>query len=305
PQIDYWLAHAMELERPLLRGRLCINLYENLLDGNVHPEAFIDYLTEMIQEETDPLLVGLYTRYLNTTCWHYLPDQIREQLSVSLTQMLWKRMTSESNNATKKTLFRAWKSNVQSSEGLNQLAAICTGQTILEGVNISEQDKISLLCELAVKNYPQTDSLIIAISQSLKDTNKKQMLAFITPALSNNAANRDEFFLSLAKLENRKKEGWVGTALRQLHHPLRQGTSIQYLPKTLEMLEEIQMTGDIFFPINWLNSSFASYSSDEAYRVAERFMSERPDYPQHLRLKILQNIDGIQRSAAVKKKYYQ
>ncbi|MBI9063923.1 MAG: hypothetical protein JEZ14_18210, partial [Marinilabiliaceae bacterium] len=26
PQIDYWLAHAMELERPLLRGRLCINL---------------------------------------------------------------------------------------------------------------------------------------------------------------------------------------------------------------------------------------------------------------------------------------
>ncbi len=305
PQIDYWLAHAQDLQRPLLRGRLCINLYENLLDGNVHPEAFIAYLVRMIENDGDPLLTGLYTRYLNTAYWQLLPEAMRDQHATALPQQLWHLMASEPNKATKKTLFRAWANLVQSPAGLNQLASICMAETTLDGIGISEQDKISLLCELAVKEYAHTDSLIRHISSTLKDDNNQQMLAFIAPALSSNAAGRDAFFLSLAQPENRQKESWVGTALQQLHHPLRQATSILYLPKTLEMLEEIQMTGDIFFPIGWLSSSFGSYSSEEAYQLAERFLNEHPDYPPHLKLKILQNIDGIQRGVAVKKKYYQ
>jgi aminopeptidase N len=71
------------------------------------------------------------------------------------------------------------------------------------------------------------------------------------------------------------------------------------------MLEEIQITGDIFFPIGWLGSSFSGHSNMEAFNMADKFLKDRPDYPEHLRLKVLQNTDQIKRAAEVKKKYFE
>jgi hypothetical protein len=60
---------------------------------------------------------------------------------------------------------------------------------------------------------------------------------------------RDAFFASLKQENNREKEAWVVLALGYLHHPLRLSTSEKYLPESLALLEEIQLTGDIFFRI--------------------------------------------------------
>jgi hypothetical protein len=61
-------------------------------------------------------------------------------------------------------------------------------------------------------------------------------------AASSDKKIRDEFFNSLAEKQNRSNESAVGAALGYLHHPLRQQTSVNYLPKSLELLQEIQKT---------------------------------------------------------------
>jgi aminopeptidase N len=43
-----------------------------------------------------------------------------------------------------------------------------------------------------------------------------------------------------------EKKSWVAVGLSFLHHPLRQEIPIKYLKQTLEMLEDVQKTGDIF-----------------------------------------------------------
>jgi aminopeptidase N len=91
--------------------------------------------------------------------------------------------------------------------------------------------------------------------------------------------------------------------LANLHHPLRTNHSIHYLPNTLELLEEIQLTGDIFFPIGWLGNSFSGHASKEAYELADNFLKNNPNYPDHLKLKILQNIDITRRAYVVKEKF--
>jgi len=48
-------------------------------------------------------------------------------------------------------------------------------------------------------------------------------------------------------LSNRRKEAWVLSALGYLNHPLRQQSFITHIPKTLEMLDTIKQTGDLFF----------------------------------------------------------
>ena len=113
------------------------------------------------------------------------------------------------------------------------------------------------------------------------------------PAVSSNLATRDAFFESLSLKVNREKEANVGAALYYLHHPLRQAGSLKYLPKSLELLSEIQTTGDIFFPQNWLQATLGNYQSKEAADIVRKFLNDNPNYNPKLKAKILQTADNL------------
>ena len=72
--------------------------------------------------------------------------------------------------------------------------------------------------------------------------------------------------------------------------------SEQYILQSLELLEEIQATGDIFFPKRWLDVTLRNYSSATALRTIETFLNERPDYNRQLNMKILQSADSVRRA---------
>ncbi len=88
-------------------------------------------------------------------------------------------------------------------------------------------------------------------------------------------------------------------ALNYLHHPLRASSAIDYLRPSLELLQEIQLTGDIFFPQRWLQTTFDNYSSKEALKIVDEFLKDNPDYPPYLRNKILQSTDMAKRAVAL------
>ena len=117
----------------------------------------------------------------------------------------------------------------------------------------------------------------------------------MTP-LSSDVTKRDAFFYSLKKEKNREKEAWVATALDYLHHPLRAKSSLKYLKQSLDLLQEIQLTGDIFFPTAWLQSTFGSYQSTEAADVVREFLQKHKNYNPKLKAKILQATDPLFRA---------
>lgn len=163
------------------------------------------------------------------------------------------------------------------------------------GIKLAEEDYISLALTIALKN--DTASSVIAQQRDrLKDADKKARLNFLMPALSANVAERDSFFTSLADRKNRAKEAWVSAALAYLHHPLRQSTSYKYLPQSLELVEEIQRTGDIFFPQSWLGATFGSYQTKEAWQVVQQFLLKHLNYNPKLKAKILQSTDNLYRA---------
>ncbi len=72
--------------------------------------------------------------------------------------------------------------------------------------------------------------------------------------------------------------------------------SVRYLKESLEMLQEIQRTGDIFFPSAWLNATFGSYQSKEAAEIVRSFLKSHPAYNAKLKMKILQAADPLFRA---------
>ena len=65
-------------------------------------------------------------------------------------------------------------------------------------------------------------------------------------------------------------------------------------------MEEIQATGDIFFPGRWMTEILQNHTSPEAADEVRRFLAERPDYNAQLRLKILQAADMVFRAEGIR-----
>jgi aminopeptidase N len=64
-------------------------------------------------------------------------------------------------------------------------------------------------------------------------------------------------------------------------------------------MEEIQVTGDIFFPRRWISVTLAGYQSKVAGQTVRDFLAARPDYNFRLKNKILMGADMLFRKGKV------
>lgn len=280
----------------VMRASAYINLYENMLSGRyIKPEELLKKYTSSIVSEAEELNLRLITGQLSDVYWRLILPGKRTELSTVLEQAVWSALEKEPQPNKKKILFRTYQSISLSKVAQDRLYTIWKENKPPAGVILTEDDYTSLAFALALRNYPDQNLLSGQLSR-IKNIDRKKRFEFLTSALSSDQSVRDAFFTSLKKEENREKESWVLSALQLLHHPLRANTSQKYLATSLDLLEEIQKTGDIFFPQSWLSATFGSYQTAEAAKVVQRFLDEHPAYNPKLRAKILQSTDALFRA---------
>ena len=293
--------HLYTMDKPLNRAAAYISLYENMLNGrSVKPLELLMLFLDGLNNEKEELNISLISNYIGSIYWRFLSSQDREQLSLTLENKIWAAMLEQSESNTKKLLFKAYQDVFLSSAANTRLYELWKKQNVPQGLKLSEDDYTALAFSLALRPGNEPGLLNEQLSR-IKNPDRKKRFEFIMPALSNDVAERNRFFKSLALKSNREKESNVGTALYYLHHPLRQSTSLKYLEQSLELLEEIQVTGDIFFPQNWLQSTLGYYQSAEADGIVQKFLKDNSNYNPKLKAKILQAADNLFRATRLLK----
>ena len=291
------LSQLYELKNPVTRAAVYINLYENMLSGRfIKPQQLLNKIREGLLKEKEELNLKLLTDQLSDIFWQFtLPDQ-RKAMAAQLEADIWHAMEQNKEPNQQKLLLKAYQSIAMSQQAQDRLHAIWKDQQPPGDIKLSEEDYTSLALSLAVRAYPNPDSILAQQIRRIENPDRKKRLQFLLPALSLDVHTRDAFFASLKEEKNREKEAWVTSALAYLHHPLRTATSEKYLEESLALLEDIQQTGDIFFPQNWLGATFGAYQSPEAARVVRTFLQAHPNYNPRLKAKILQTTDGLFRA---------
>ncbi|PRY35542.1 aminopeptidase N [Spirosoma oryzae] len=294
------------LSDPVSRAASYINLYENMLAGQaVRPARLATVYRSLLATETDELNLRLLTGQLSDIVWNFTRPTDRLALAGQVEQASWQAMEQAinpgqsspgqsspgpSSPGLKKVLFRLYQSVALSTDAQQRLYQIWDKQQAPTGVTLTEDDYTSLALSLAVRDYPAPDILTRQLAR-IKNPDRQKRLQFMMPVLSGDVAERNRFFASLADEKNREHEAWVTAALGYLHHPLRTATSVAYLPKSLDLLDEIQRTGDIFFPESWLRSTLSGYQTPDVAQLVRRFLADRPHYNTRLRSKLLQAAD--------------
>lgn len=292
---QFLLTNMHKIEDDLVRGVAWINLYENLCEGEVKGKEFVLATEYQLTKEKNSLILERMLSYMQSAYWLHLSAEERLQIGKHLEDSLWNELNAEKDMSKKSSLYSSFSSISESQSRLDELFIAWKEEHAIGGFDLSETKATDLACILAIKMPEKAEELVATQTERIKNTDRKKRMQFISSSLSANQQVRKEFFASLHKAENREIERWVLDGLGYLNHPLRADEALTYLPQALELLQEIQITGDIFFPANWLSTSYSGLHSKEAGDITRQFLAEHPDYPENLKLKILQASDLVLR----------
>jgi aminopeptidase N len=259
------------------------------------PGELLRIFVNVLADEQEETNLKLLSGYISTLFWEFTTAPGRQQYAAQLERQVWDALEKQTAPNNKKLLFKIYQDIYTSGDAGKRMYAVWQQQQAPAQVKLAEEDYISLALTLALKS-DTVNNIIAQQRDRLKDNDKKDRLNFLIPALSVQESDRDQFFNNLRSREGRSKESWVAAGLAYLHHPLRQTTSAKYLPETLNLLEDIQRTGDIFFPVNWLNAIWNNYQDAAAWKVVSAFLDAHPDYNPKLKNKILQATDNLHRA---------
>ena len=284
----------------LTRGIAWGTLWDAVLEGEVPTGDWFELLLRGLESEPVEQNAQRLLGYLSTTYWSLMGDDARRAAAPRVEAVLWAGVSDSPESTRKAAYFRAWHGLVRTPDGVARLRRIWAEDETVPGVTLSERDFTAIAAALAVRGAPGTEEVLALQAARIENPDRLARFEFLRPALSPDPEVRERFFAGLRDAANREREPWVLAGLGYLHHPLRAEHSRQFIGPALDLLVEVQRTGDIFFPAGWLDATLGGHGSDAAADVVRRFLDGLDaGYPPRLRAKILQSADLLFRAARI------
>jgi aminopeptidase N len=301
--LAYLVANLPDVADPLTRGSAWVTLWDAMLDGQVPPDAFLDLTLRALPRETDEQLTSRVLGYASNTWWRFVDQPQRTTRAARFESLLREGLAQAGTPSQKASWFGTLRNVALTPATVNWLRQVWEKKETVSGLPLAEADYTSLALELAVRQVDGWSDVLKTQLSRIENPDRRGRFQFVMPALSADPAEREKWFVTLRDVNNRRREPWVLEGLNYLHHPLRADAAKKYVQPSLEMLWEIQKTGDIFFPKRWLDATLGGHQTKDVADTVRAFLKNLPtNYPERLRNITLQSADELYRAAAIVKR---
>ena len=281
------LAHWQEMTDDTARQSLLMLLYENYQHRLITDKEWINALLNGLKTEMNALIAS-------TLCG-YLSGPMQKLKDEKLEETIWLWTEKHPIASCRLQLIRCLISNASAPQSIDKLYQLWEKQS---HPMLNERDYMTMAYELALYNPEKYENILTTQRNRITNPDRLRQFDFISQAVTPDTLQMDAFFQSLLKAENRRIEPWAASALAYLNHPLREKYAVKYIRPGLEVLQEVQRTGDIFFPKNWVSALLRNHKSKEAYQEVQAFFKAHPGYSPLLTNKILQAAWPLYKEAA-------
>ena len=282
------------LEDPLYRAVAWQLLYEGVLHGEVKGEWFVRFCLKHLTKEKNNLIVNRTLFFLRTVYNTYLDEGTRQLLQDDV-ERFCQNMMKSSGEDNKKLYFKTLLALYSSPKVGGSMLELLQGIPVFGELTLDDGDRVSIALNVVLRDSNLYNWTRKYVEKTVTNPDLLNKFMFVLPSVSGDRRVRDSVFNALLDENKRVNEVWVEDCLSWLNHPRRRSDSEKYIPQVLAELEEIQRTGDIFFPAGWLSSSLSGHTGKNAYMAVKNFLEKNPNYPKNLRLKILAASDHLRR----------
>jgi len=124
--------------------------------------------------------------------------------------------------------------------------------------------------------------------------------AYATRAAFANKENKAKYWNDFVNNKD-ISESWIEAAFVTFNSSRQTDLTLPYLEKALAELPNLKKNRKIFFVNGWLSSFIGGQKSEEALKIINKFLADNPNLDKDLRLKILENVDVIERAVKIRK----
>jgi aminopeptidase N len=295
--LAFLAASLPRLPDALTRGAAWVTMWDALQDGRIRGDAFLRLAQTAMALEADEQLTSRILNYASSAWWRFLTYDARTAGAAPFEQQLRDGLSNAKTASQKASWFTALRNVALTPATVSWLRRVWNKEEAVPGLPLAEADYTTLALELAVREVDGWRDVLATQLGRIENADRKGRFQFVLPALSADPAERERWFASLADVNNRRREPWVLEGLSYLHHPLRARDSARFVTPSLELLWEIQKTGDIFFPKRWMDATLGGHQSPAVAGTVRDFLAQLPaGYPERLKNIILQSADELFRA---------
>ena len=255
-------------------------LYESFLRRHIDNKTAFGSLANGIHRQDNLLVQSTCINYLLTILSFATNDE-----RADFENTLWTLGQQADDPAQRKVLLQGITQRAMTPEIVGKIHELWKSAS---DKAFSERDYMRMAYHLAIMMPGQWQEIIGTERQRLTHADMQREFDFISRGCHPDPDVQQQLFNSLLQKENRAIEPYAAALLALLNDPSREPLSNRYITPGLEALEEIQRTGDIFFPLDWCEALLGSHRSMEAAQLVRQFIDRQPNYPIPLRNKLLQ-----------------
>ena len=302
----YILANVQNEKDDFLRSMMYGSLWDSVREAEMDPKEYVELVIKNVAAEKDEMIVASMLGRAGTALNYYMSEPPASagsnDLVRKLEEILISKMQTAETAGQRITFYRSFL-NIASSEKAKSLLKefLNPAGTIKSPFPFKTKDKfdvVSKLFSLGDKDAPQ----LLADLQKTETSDDAKRYAYAAQAGIPTAGNKARYWNDFV---NNKEisESWIEAAFGSFNSVKHSQHTLPYLEKALAELPNHKRDRKIFFVNGWLGAFIGGQKSEEALVIVNKFLAANPGLDKDLRLKILENLDVIERAVKIRKKF--
>ncbi|HQU90776.1 MAG TPA: hypothetical protein PLK77_00690, partial [Pyrinomonadaceae bacterium] len=238
-------------------------------------------------------------------------------LRTRIEEMLIAGMRNSPTQGQRITYYRAFLSIASSEKArgvLKELLAGVSSPRVSKGaagrrapsltvglLTLRTKDKFDIVTKLLILNDPDGPKLLADLEKTETGDDAKRY-AYAARAGMPTAENKAKYWNDFVNNKD-ISESWIEAAFGPWNSIRHSDLTLPYLQKALQELPNHKRNRKIFFVNGWLGAFIGGQRSEEALAIVNKFLADNPNLDNDLRLKILENVDVIERAVRIRRKY--
>jgi aminopeptidase N len=168
-------------------------------------------------------------------------------------------------------------------------------------ISLKTKDRFDIVTRLLILGDPEAPKLLADLEKK-ETSDEAKRYAYAAKAGIANAENKEKYWNDF--INNKSiSESWIESAMGPFNSVRQSDLTLPYLERALAELPSLKRNRKIFFVNGWLGAFTGGQRSEKALAIVNKFLADNPDLDRDLRLKILENVDVIERAVKIRAKY--
>jgi aminopeptidase N len=297
----YVLENIQTEKDDFLRTMMWGSLWDSVRETELAPADYVRLVIKNLNVEADESTIQTLLGSVSTAMNYYLSDAQRAEFAPQIETLLIGKMQNAPTLGLRITFYRAFLNSVSTENARTILKDVLSGKSVIKDLKLKTKDKFDIATRLLIVNDNEAPKILAELEKT-ETSDEAKRYAYAARAGIATAENKARFWTDF--VSNKEiSESWIEAAFAPFNSTRHAELTLPFLEKALAELPNLKRTRKIFFVNGWLAAFIGGQKSEQALSIINKFLADNPDLDRDLRLKILENADGLERSVRIRAKY--